>query len=75
MEKQVSVGKLSDSMEKLEQLCEEKAEQMAKTMNIVNDEDVSFWTSDIPELICICKFSKGDDGKVAYNLDFSQSTL
>lgn len=30
MEKQVMVGKVSDSMEKLENLCKEKAERMVK---------------------------------------------
>ena len=77
MEKQVSVGKVADSMEKLMQLCNEKAEQMTKTMAMNNGEsqEVSFWTDDIPELICVGKFVKGNDGKTTYNLDFSQSTL
>lgn len=73
MEKQVTVGKVSDSMEKLEKLCKEKAEKMVKTMT--TDAEVSFWTADIPELICIAKFSKGEDGNYNYTLDFSQSTL
>lgn len=73
MKQQVSVGKVSDSMEKLEQLCNEKAEQMATTMT--ENVEISFWTADIPELICIAKFCKGEDGKYAYTLDFSQSTL
>ena len=77
MEKQVTVGKVSDNMETLEKLCNEKAEQMAKTMAINSGEsqEVSFWTGDIPELICVGKFVKGNDGKTTYNLDFSQSTL
>lgn len=73
MEKQVTVGKVSDSMEKLEKLCKKKAEKMVKTMTA--DAEVSFWTADIPELICIAKFCKGGDGNYNYTLDFSQSTL
>ncbi len=73
MKQQVSVGKVSDSMEKLEQLCQEKAEKMAKTMT--GNAEVSFWTADIPELICVAEFNKGEDGKCTYKLDFSQSTL
>lgn len=77
MEKQVSVGKVSDSMEKLNALCNEKAEQMAKTMSLKDGEtqEVTFWTRDSPELICVGEFVKGNDGKTTYNLDFSQSTL
>lgn len=73
MEKQVTVGKVSDSMEKLENLCKEKAERMVKKMT--EETEVSFWTADIPELICIAKFCKGVDGGFYYSLDFSQSTL
>ncbi len=75
MEKQIKVGKVSDSMETLKKLCNVKAEQMAKSMNITNKMEVTFWTGDIPELICVGKFKKDADGKVTYNLDFSQATL
>lgn len=75
MEQQVTVGKVSDSMEKLKKLCHEKAEQMAKTMNIENNVEIPFWTADIPELICVATFSKGDDGNITFCLDFSQATL
>lgn len=75
MEKQVSVGKVSDSMEKLTNHCKEKAALLAKSMSNNTEEIVTFWTGDIPELICVGKFSKSTDGKIVYNLDFSQSTL
>ena len=75
MERQITVGKVSDNMETLEKLCNEKAGQMSKTMNITSETEITFWTGDIPELICIGIFKKDADGKVSYNLDFSQSTL
>lgn len=75
MEQQVEIGSVSDSMEKLTKLCHEKAEQLTKTMIIENDVMVTFWTEDIPELICIATFSKNTNGNITYNLDFSQSTL
>lgn len=37
--------------------------------------EVSFWTEDVPELICVGTFSKKRDGSVSYRLDFSESTL
>lgn len=74
MEQQVHVGKVSDSMEKLEKLCKEKAELMAKTMTDIVK--VPFWTEEpAEELICVANFSKGEDGRMTYELDFSQSTL
>lgn len=73
MKQEALVGSVNDNMEKLEKLCNEKAKQMAKT--IKKDSEVPFWTADIPELICIAKFNKKEDGSFAYTLDFSQSTL
>lgn len=73
MEQQVKVGKVSDSMEQLTKLCNEKAAQMAATM--AEESEVTFWTADIPELICVAKFCKKDDGSIRYELDFEQSTL
>ncbi len=73
MRQDALVGSVNDNLEKLKKLCNEKAEQMAKTMK--EDFEVPFWTADIPELICIAKFNKKEDGSFAYILDFSQSTL
>ena len=73
MEQQVQVGKKSDSMEHLTELCKEKASQMAATMT--DEAQVSFWTSDKTELICIATFSRKTDGEMGFDLDFSQSTL
>ena len=75
MDQNIHVGKVSDSMEKLTKLCNEKVEQMAKTMNIEKDVEIPFWTADFPELICVATFSKGKDGNITYKLDFSKSTL
>lgn len=77
MEKQVSVGVMSDSMEELVALCHEKAGRIANAMSLNEREttEVTFWTRGVPELICVGKFVKGNDGKITYNLDFSQSTL
>lgn len=77
MEKQVSVGMMSDNMEKLVALCYEKADRIANAMSLNEGEttEVTFWTRGIPELICVGKFVKGNDGKTIYEFDFSQSTL
>jgi hypothetical protein len=77
MEQQEKVGKLSDNLDELTKLCNKRAKQIAKTITLNNCEtkEVSFWTGDIPELICIGKFTKGINGEIAYSLDFSQSTL
>ena len=73
MERQVLVGKVSDDMEKLKQLCSKEAEQLVKT--ITRNEVVTFWTADFPELICVAQFNKGMDGQMTYELDFSQATI
>jgi len=37
--------------------------------------EVPFWTADFPELIGVGKFQRGQNGKIVYDLDFSESTL
>jgi len=73
----IKCGKVTDSFEKLEMLCKEKAKNLSETIEISNSEVISvpFWTSEIPELICIGNFSKSEGGSIVYELDFSQSTL
>lgn len=73
----IKCGKISDNYEKLETLCKEEAEKLSNTIQIPNQEVVSvpFWTSDIPELICVGNFSRDENDSVIYELDFSQSTL
>lgn len=79
MEKELSVhcGKLTDSFEKLQELCEKEAAKLAAKLDIASgtDVEVAFWTKDFPELIGIGRFSKKDDGSVTYDLDFSVATL
>lgn len=36
---------------------------------------VAFWTEDFPELICVGRFKKDNEGNIDYTLDFSESTL
>lgn len=79
MEKELSVncGKVTDSFEKLQELCEKEAAKLAVKLNIVTGTDtvVAFWTKDFPELIGEGRFYRKDDGSVAYDLDFSVTTL
>jgi hypothetical protein len=79
MEKELSVhcGKLTDSFEKLQELCEKEASKLAAKLDIESGTDtiVAFWTKDFPELIGEGRFYKKDDGSVAYDLDFSVTTL
>ncbi|MBQ9253183.1 MAG: helix-turn-helix transcriptional regulator [Bacteroidales bacterium] len=77
-EETFSIGKNTDSFEKLESLCKEEAEKLLNTLDISDRPSVSipFWTKDLPsELICVCNFTTNGKGKTKYNLDFSQSTL
>jgi len=73
----IECGKTTDSFEKLEMLCKEEAKKLSETIEISNSEGISvtFWTSDIPELICVGNFSRNENGSIVYELDFSQSTL
>ena len=66
-------------MEILEKTCKEEAEKMLSTIEIPENEIVSvpFWAPEpgFPELICVGKFKRDENGKVIYELDFSESTL
>lgn len=79
MDKELSVncGKVTDSFEKLQELCEEEAAKLATKLDIEagTDKVVAFWTKGFPELIGEGRFYRKDDGSVAYDLDFSESTL
>lgn len=72
----IHCGNAGDSFESLKKACEIKARELCESLNIISDEVVKihFWTSDFPELICVGKFSRLD-GKVIYELDYSESTL
>ncbi len=73
----VHCGKVTDSMENLEKQCKEEAGKLLASLNIPDGGEVSvpFWTSDFPELICVGRFRKDEKGTIAYDLDFSESTL
>lgn len=75
----VRCGKTTDSMEKLEKICKEEAEKLAKTIDLSKGNAISvpFWAPEpgFPELICVGKFSRDKSGKIVYELDFSESTL
>lgn len=77
MKTNISVGKVTDSFEKLQILSQKEAEKMAETLEIKEGEKLKygFWTSDIPELICEAVFTKNNEGKIEFNLDFEQTTL
>jgi len=70
-------GQDSDSMEKLEALCREKAELLINKIDFAdrNTIDVDFWTEGMPELICVVHFQQNKLGEVTFELDFSESTL
>ncbi|MEY8687735.1 hypothetical protein AB9N12_16975 [Bacteroides sp. AN502(2024)] len=74
----VHCGKKTDSMENLAKQCEEEAEKLLDSLNIPDGGEVSvpFWTSDFfSEFICRGRFRKDEKGTIAYDLDFSESTL
>jgi len=73
----VQCGSVRDGAEKLTALCRKEAEKLLTTIDIPEQMAVSvpFWTSDFPELICVGEFRRNSDGKVVYELDFSESTL
>lgn len=72
----VHCGNPDDSFEKLKRLCESEAEKLCLKIEIgAKPIEIPFWTKDFPELICVGKFSKGENGRVKYELDFSESTL
>ena len=73
----VQCGKVTDGVDKLTELCKKEAEKLLTTIDVPEQMAVSvpFWTSDFPELICVGEFRKNSEGKVVYELDFSESTL
>lgn len=72
----IRCGNAGDSFESLKKLCEEEAKKLSETLEMAHGcvKEITFWTSDIPELICVGTFTKSDNC-VIYELDYSQSTL
>lgn len=79
MEKEIAIncGISTDGLKKLKQLCEVEAEKYLEKIDFSNNDMfvIPFWTTDIPELICVGKFYKNKEGVATYTLDFSQTTL
>lgn len=75
--KSVKCGKTTDSIKTLTKLCNDEAAKLALSIKVPNQSvvEVSFWTEDFPELICVGKYSKDANDSVTYELDFSKSTL
>lgn len=73
----IHCGNADDNVETLKKMCEVEALKLCQTLHVKSGEilEIPFWTSDIPELICVAKFSLSDDGSVKHELDFSESTL
>ena len=73
----ISIGKTTDSFEELQILSQREAEKMSKTININENEQLTFgfWTSDFPELICEAVFFRNEEGNIEFELDFDQTTL
>ncbi len=71
----VYCGHSRDNLDELKTLCEQEAANLQ--IEIPDDKiiQVPFWTTDMPELICVGTFRKDETGKTIYELDFSQSTL
>ena len=73
----VKCGKTTDSFDELKMLCEKEADKLLETIDFSSQSmtSVAFWTTDIPELICVGDFFRKKGDKVSYHLDFSQTTL
>lgn len=76
---QIECGKVSDDFDTLKDICKNEADKLVSTIQLSDENDkakASFWTSDcFPELIGVAVFTKGSDGSITYELDFSESTL
>lgn len=73
----IKCGKVSDSFDVLETICKEKSEELKVSIKMENQSEttVTFWTEDFPELICVGRFKKDNEGNIDYTLDFSESGL
>lgn len=77
-EMSIKLGSPDDSFEKLQTLCNDKANELLKNIELETGEEmiVVFWTTDIfAELIGVAKIGKNNSGMMTYSLDFSESTL
>ncbi|MBD5245749.1 MAG: hypothetical protein HDS55_03255 [Barnesiella sp.] len=77
-EMSISLGSSRDSFEELQTMCNNKANELTKSveLNIGEEMNVVFWTTDLfAELIGVAKIEKNSSGMITYSLDFSESTL
>ena len=75
--KTVSIGSVKDGVESLQSMCNDKANELIKTLSLEPGEEVQvvFWTKDTPELIGIAIITKNDSGLMTYSMDYSSSSL
>lgn len=75
----IECGKESDSLERLEKLCNAEAERLLPTLDVPDETtvEVPCWTAGLgfAELIGVEKFSKDANGKITYELDSSVNTV
>ena len=77
----INIGSANDSFETLQQMCNDKSNELLKSVELGTGEEmeVIFWTGDTgfeaPELIGISKITKSATGQMSYSLDFSLTTL
>lgn len=73
----VKIGKVEDSFESLQTMCNDKANELIKSLELETGEEmlVTFWTEVIPELIGVAKIIKNEAGLMTYSLDYSSSTV
>ena len=73
----INIGSVNDSFESLQAMCNDKANELIKTVHLEHGEEmqVVFWTKDIPELIGTANIIMKDGGLLTYSLDYSLTTL
>ncbi|MBO4977791.1 MAG: hypothetical protein J6C67_03635 [Muribaculaceae bacterium] len=73
----IEVGSVKDSFESLQSMCNDKANELIKTVEVEPGEQmqVEFWTEDIPEFIGVANISVNHAGLITYSMDYSETTL
>lgn len=73
----VHIGSRNDSFELLQAKCNDKANELIKSVELENGEEmqVVFWTEDIHELIGTAIIAKNGAGLMTYSIDYSLTTL
>lgn len=73
----VNIGSVRESFESLQALCNDKANEIIKSVDLEKGEEmqVVFWTEDYPEVIGAARIVKTEGGLMTYSMDYSLSTL